>query len=67
MDKAKAQEHIALLPNARANNELDIWIYEAASFCYEQGYNSASDVRMLISFATFRDIDEIVQLLQDED
>jgi hypothetical protein len=67
MDKTEAQAHLARLPNARANNELDIWIYEAASFCYEQGYNSASDVRMLISFATFRDIDEIVQLLQDED
>ena len=60
MDKAIARQHIEALWAPTQEK-----VYEACSFLYDNGYGTADDVRMLLSFAAFHDVQGLVETLQE--
>lgn len=48
-----------------AKVEVQNWMNEAVLFCYENGYSSGDDVRMLLSWAAFGDTEQMLELLDE--
>jgi len=52
------------LKEAKGTEKESEWLEEAVLFAYDElGYSSGDDVRMLLCFAAYREIDEVVTLL----
>jgi hypothetical protein len=63
MDK-EAAKNLAIQLEA---NPTDEWLDEAVQFLYKSGYSSGDDVSMLLAFAAYRDVRQILEILREEE